>query len=65
MTPDRPPVDLLTAPDEVIREVRAHREALAAEHGFDVRAILEHLRSLVQPNEATDQIPAAADSDPR
>ncbi len=30
-----------TGQDEVIREVRAIREALAAEHGYDVRAIFE------------------------
>ena len=30
-----------TGQDEVIREVRAIREALAAEHGYDVRALFE------------------------
>ena len=30
-----------TGQDEVIREVRAIREALAAEQGYDVRALFE------------------------
>ena len=30
-----------TEQDEVIREVRAIRETLAAEHGYDVRALYE------------------------
>ena len=34
----------LTGQDEVIREVRAIREALAAEHDYDVRALFEAAR---------------------
>ena len=44
MTPNS--LDSLPAvqPDEVIRDVRANREAYAARFGFDVRAILRRSR---------------------
>lgn len=32
--------------DEVVREVRAAREAFAASHGYDIRAIVAALREL-------------------
>ena len=32
--------------DEVVREVRAAREAFAASHGYDIRAMVAALREL-------------------
>jgi hypothetical protein len=32
--------------DDIIREIRATREAFAAAHGYDIRAMVETLRAL-------------------
>jgi hypothetical protein len=45
-------------PDEIITEVRAAREALAAEHGYDVRRLFAELNRRAQASDRPKMAPS-------
>ena len=46
------------APDEIIAEVRAIREALAAEHGYDVRQLFAELNRQAKASDRPKRAPS-------